>query len=186
MVIVEGIAGSFIAAVVYDGLKCGGKTILGPYAKTFQKAQKEAQKQLKKEFTKGELLSIFTTFNNFKWKLSFGKQAREEIERNLIKGVEALDGQVFVDELIAELHENNKQYNIELVKKVISRFVETVSQELKTNQEIRSYLRDIKLDKIKEKIDELHLASQKTEKSLQKILEGQKRLEKKLMRSESQ
>lgn len=45
MAIAESVAGKLIAAVIYDGLKCGGKIILGPYVKTFQKAQKEAQKQ---------------------------------------------------------------------------------------------------------------------------------------------
>jgi hypothetical protein len=54
MTIVEGI----LSTAIYDGLKFGGKLLLGPYYKTFQKAQKKAQKQLKQEFSEGELLSI--------------------------------------------------------------------------------------------------------------------------------
>jgi len=148
MAIVEGALGSLIAAAVYDGLKFGGRLILGPYYKTFQKAENKAKKQLKKEFTEGELLSIFTTFNNMDWKLSFAKKAREEIEKNLIKGAEAINGQVFVDELVAELCENNRQYDINLVKRVINRFINIVSIELRADQKILSYLKDIKLEKI--------------------------------------
>ena len=170
MPILEGAAASFIAALVYDGLKSRGKVFLGPYYKTFQKAQKKARKQLEKEFSEGELLAIFTTFNNMEWKLSFGKKAREEVNRNLIKGVEAINGQVFVDELVSELHENHRQYDIELVKKVINRFVEIVSQELRADHEILSYLQDIKLGTIEEKIDSM----------FRETVEGQKRIEQKL------
>ena len=153
MALAESVAGKLIAAVIYDGLKCGGKVILGPHFKTFQKAQKKAQQQLKKEFTEGELLSIFTTFNNMKWTLSFGKEAREEIERNLIKGMGAINGQVFVDELVTEFHENNRGYDINLVKKVIGRFVEIVSMELRADHEILNYLQKQDLESIIKKIN---------------------------------
>jgi len=153
MAIVEGILGNLIAAVIYDGLKCGGKVFLGPYVKTFQEAQKKALKQLKKEFSEGQLLSVYTTFNNMKWKLSFGKDAREEIKRNLIKGVQAIDKQVFIDELVEELHQNNRQYDVELVKKVIGRFVEIVGEEMKADHEILNYLQKMDLENIIDKID---------------------------------
>jgi len=168
MPFVESVFRKLIAAVVYDGLKCEGRIILGPYYKTFQKAQKKAQQQLKKEFSEGELLSVFNTFNNMEWKLSFGRKTREEVNRNLIKGVEAINGQVFIDELVSELHQNNKEYDIEFVGKVITRFVEIVSQELRGNHEILNYLQDIKLERIKEKIDFMFV----------EIVESQKRLEK--------
>ena len=138
-----GVTENLIAALVYDGLKCGGKVILGPYHKTFQKAQKKAQEQLKKEFSEGELLAVFTTFNNMEWKLSFGMKPRKEIERNLIKGVEAINGQVFIDELVSELLENNRQFEIKLAEKAINRFVEIVNQELRADHEILNYLQKI-------------------------------------------
>ena len=184
MPFVESVFRKLIAAVVYDGLKCEGRIILGPYYKTFQKAQKKAQQQLKKEFSEGELLAVFTTFNNMEWKLSFGIEARQEIERNLIKGVEAINGQVFVDELVAELHENNRQYGIELVKKVIVRFVEIVSEELRANHEILNYLQDIKLERIIGKIDELSQVSMRAERSLTEISEVVRRVEEKLDKME--
>jgi tetratricopeptide (TPR) repeat protein len=149
MFIVEGI----LSHGIYDALKFGAKSFLGPYFVTFQKARNKAQKQLKKEFSAGELLSIFTTFNNMEWKLSYGKNAREEINRNLIKGVEAIDGQVFVDELVTELHENHREYDIELVEKVVGRFVEIVSEELRADHEILNYLQSIRLDQILQRID---------------------------------
>ncbi|MEW6685324.1 MAG: tetratricopeptide repeat protein [Candidatus Edwardsbacteria bacterium] len=166
MFIVEGI----LSHTIYDGLKFGVKSFLGPYFTTFQKAQKKAQEQLKKEFSEGELLSIFTTFNNMEWKLSYGKNAREEIERNLIKGIKAIDGQVFVDELVAELHENCREYEMKLVKKVVGRFVEIVGEELRGNREILNYLQYIDLQRIKEKIDS----------GIEEISESQRRLEQKV------
>ncbi len=168
-----------LTGAIYDGLKLGGKLLLGPHFETFQKAQKKAQNQLRKEFSEGELLAIFTTFNNMEWKLSFAKKAREEVNRNLIKGVEAINGQVFVDELVSELHENNKQYDIRLVKKVVGRFVEIVSEELRANHEILNYLQDIKVERIKEKIDLMS-------GEIEEILESQKRFEKEIEKIKSQ
>jgi tRNA isopentenyl-2-thiomethyl-A-37 hydroxylase MiaE len=164
------VAEGLITALIYDGLKSAGKIIFGPYKKTFQKAQKKAVTQLKKEFSKGKLLSIFTTFNNMEWKLSFGRNARHEIEKSLIKGVKAINGQVFINELVTELHQNNKHYNIKLVEKIIIRFVDIVSQELKTNHEILNYLQKMDLEKIIEKIDS----------GFTEILEVQKRIEERL------
>ncbi len=155
MAIVEEISGNLIAALIYDGLKNGGKFFLGPHFKTFQRAQKNALEKLKEEFTEDELLSVFTTFYNMKWKLNFGKEAREEIQRNLKKGVEAINGKVFVDELVEELHQNNRHYDVKLVKKVIGRFVETVSEEMKADHEILNYLQKQDLEKIIKKIDSI-------------------------------
>ncbi|NIM97484.1 MAG: hypothetical protein GTO24_05185, partial [candidate division Zixibacteria bacterium] len=154
MPLAEGVLASTIGAVLYSGLKAWGAWFLGPHWSTFRKAHKNAIKKIKKDFKDKELLGLFGNYVNMELSLEFDRSKKKDVIENLKKGVKGFDKEVFIDKIAQELHESSKTYKKELLRQVVTSYIQEVEVQLRDNHEILNYLMDAKLSILLERIPE--------------------------------
>jgi len=137
-----------IPTLIYDGLKYAGKLLLGPYWADFHRAHKKALKLLKKEFKQVELDQVFGNYINMELKLKFDKQARKNVVERFKRGLGGIHKEAFIDEIGEELYEYNKEYPRDLLKQVVTRYVEEVEIELRGNDEFLAYFQAYNTEQI--------------------------------------
>ncbi len=162
---VEDAWASYLARTVHRRLRNGIAFHGGsedPKEEVFQRAEKTALNQLREEFSEGQISFIFRVFSDMHWKNTIGWTLFEECWK--VKQSWQVDAQIFVDDLASELYGRNPRWDFRLVKKVIGRFVEIVSEGLRANPEVLSHFQLTCLNSPRDESGEILESQEPTEK----------------------